>query len=234
MTSVRLLDVHKRFGDHVVLRGFTAELPLHGVTYVVGKSGGGKSVVCRLAVGLLKPERGEIFVLEEPVHTLPERALSRLRARVPYLVQGPALLDWLSLERNVALAKPGPDERARARSALKRVGLSGLEERLPPEVGPGIKKRAAIARALVLEPTCLILDEPTTGLDRDAKAQVNETIAELKRQGTGALVVSHDYASLEQLADHVVEVKDGLVGYQGAAAGFLALARQDDFGERPV
>lgn len=234
MTSARLVDVHKRFGEHVVLRGFSAELPLSGVTYVVGKSGGGKSVVCRLAVGLLKPDQGQVFLLGEAVHALPERALVRLRAQVPYLVQGPALLDWLTLERNVALARPGADERERARTALARVGLGGLEDRLPAEVGPGIKKRTAIARALVLEPTCLILDEPTTGLDRDAKAQVNETIAELKRQGTGALVVSHDYASLALLADRVVEVKDGLAGYQGEPRGFLDRAGQDDFGDRPV
>lgn len=225
MTGLTLAEVHKRFGDHEVLRGFSAQLPLEGVTYVVGASGGGKSVVCRLGVGLLKPDRGEITLLGEPVHALPERALVKLRAKVPYLVQGPALLDWLSLERNVALAKPGPDERDRAREALRRVGLAGLEARLPAEVGPGIKKRAAIARALVLEPLCLILDEPTTGLDRDAKAQVNETIGELKRQGVGALVVSHDYASLALLADRVLEVKDGRAGYHGDAAGFLAAAQ---------
>ena len=221
MESLSFHGVQKSFGEHAVLKGLSAEVPLKGVTFVVGKSGSGKSVLCRMAVGLLKPDAGEVSLLGEPVHALPERALVRLRARVPYIVQGPALLDWLTLLDNVKLADPKGGE-PKARAALERVGLAEVAERFPPEVGPGVKKRAAIARALSLSPTFLLLDEPTTGLDRDAAGQVNAALSALKDQGLGALVVSHDYRAVEALADHVLEVKDGVIGYQGNAQGFLA------------
>lgn len=219
--ALRFTAVTKRFGDHEVLRGLSAEVPLTGVTFVVGKSGSGKSVLCRMAVGLLKPDGGEVSLLGEPVQALPERALARLRAKVPYIVQGPALLDWLTLLDNVKLAAPKGGE-APAREALARVGLAEVAERFPPEVGPGVKKRAAIARALLLKPSCLLLDEPTTGLDRGAAAQVNDALGALKAQGLGAVVVSHDYRALEALADRVLEVRDGAAGYQGDARGFLS------------
>ena len=220
--ELRFQSVSRRFGEAQVLEGLSATIPLTGVTFIVGTSGSGKSVLCRLAVGLLKPDAGEVHLLGEAVHALPERALSRLRAQAPYLVQGPALLDWLSLEDNVALALRVKAGDARVQEAIERVGLGPFKTRFPPEVGPGIRKRAAIARALVLKPKVLLLDEPTTGLDREAAGQVNETIALLREQGLAAVVVSHDYKLLAQLADAVVEVKDGKVGYQGPPSGFLA------------
>jgi len=219
--ELRFEKVSRRFGEALVLDALSATIPLEGVTFVVGTSGSGKSVLCRLAVGLLKPDAGEVHLLGEAVHTLPERKLAELRALAPYLVQGPALLDWLSLEENVALALRVKASDARVQEAIERVGLFPFKTRFPPEVGPGIRKRAAVARALVLKPKVLLLDEPTTGLDREAAAQVNETIALLRAQGLAAVVVSHDYALLEKLADRVVEVKDGKVGYQGPPSGFL-------------
>lgn len=221
MDTLRLENVVKRFGAATVLDGLTVEIPLVGLTFIVGKSGSGKSVLCRLGVGLLKPDAGDVTLLGERVDRMPERQLVSLRRRVPYLVQGPALLDWLTLEANVALAAKGLPDDGRVQRAVARMGLERLAQRRPPEVGPGIRKRTAIARALVLEPTCLLLDEPTTGLDKVAAEQVNDALAEVRAAGLGALVVSHDYGALAKLADRVVEVRQGRVGYQGPAAGFL-------------
>lgn len=213
VATLRFEHVTKRFepGAPPVLSGLSAEVPLTGLTFVIGKSGSGKSVLCRLAVGLLKPDEGRVTLLDAPVHELPERALRPLRAKVPYLVQGPALIDWLTVLDNVMLAARGSREEKRrhALDALARVGLKELAGRFPPQLGPGVKKRTAIARALVLEPTYLLLDEPTTGLDREAAGQVNETLLELKRQGLGAMVVSHDYRAMRELADRVLEVSAG-------------------------
>lgn len=221
MESLKLTNIVKRFGDLTVLDGLSVELPLTGITFVVGKSGSGKSVLCRLAVGLLKPDEGTVELLGERVDQLPERRLVALRARVPYLVQGPALLDWLTLEANVALAGKGSANPSRVSRALEQMGLHALKDWFPPQVGPGIRKRTAIARALVLEPTCLLLDEPTTGLDLVAAGQVNEALEAVRAAGLGAVVVSHDYAALERLADRVVEVRQGAIGYQGGKTGFL-------------
>ncbi len=210
--SLKFEGIVKRFekGTPPVLDGLSVEIPLEGLTFVIGKSGSGKSVLCRLAVGLLKPDEGSVTLLDEPVHTLPERALRPLRAQVPYLVQGPALLDWLTLLDNVLLATAhGPEREQRAREALARVGLESVADRFPPAVGPGVKKRTAIARALALAPRFLLLDEPTTGLDREAAGQVNEALLHLKQQGLGALIVSHDHGAVREMADRVIEVSKG-------------------------
>jgi phospholipid/cholesterol/gamma-HCH transport system ATP-binding protein len=215
-----LTGIVKRFGDQTILEGLSVDVPLTGITFIVGQSGSGKSVLCRLAVGLLKPEAGTVELFGERVDTLPERKLTRLRARAPYLVQGPALLDWLTLHDNVAMADPPSKTDGRAAAALERLGLSEFAQRKPPEVGPGIRKRAAIARALVLGPEVLLLDEPTTGLDREAAGQVNEALELVRVQGLAVALVSHDYAALRRIADRVVQVKDKQVAFNGPASDF--------------
>lgn len=203
-----------------MLEELSLEVPLSGITFIVGASGSGKSVLCRLAVGLLRPDAGQVHLFGLRVDTMPERKLRLLRARAPYLVQGPALLDWLTLFENVGVADPTACRDGRAEAALDRLGLTAWATRRPPEVGPGIRKRAAIARALVLQPEVLLLDEPTTGLDREAAGQVNEALALVREQGLGVVLVSHDYGALMKLADRVVEVKNRRIGYCGPARGF--------------
>lgn len=210
--TLRFTELHKGFDGAPVLRGFTAEIPLSGITFVVGRSGSGKSVLCRLAVGLLQPDAGQVELLGQRVDQLPERARVRLRAQVPYVVQGPALLDWRTVRQNVALARKGASE-ARIDDVLARVGLTELAERLPTGLGPGVQKRVAIARALMLAPRYLLFDEPTTGLDRRAARQVNAELRALKASGLGALVVSHDYGSLAEVADGVLGVADGQAAF---------------------
>lgn len=220
--SLSFEDVHKSYGGAPVLRGLSAELDLSQVTYVVGKSGQGKSVLCRLAVGLEKPDKGAVRIFDDEVSQLSEEELMPVRKKAPYIVQGPALLDWLTIQQNVQLAVGSKNDTAAAEEAIARVGITEFAQRFPPELSPGVKKRAAIARALVMSPTYLLLDEPTTGLDRQATKQVNDVLLQLKKEGLGALVVSHDYRSLEVTADEVLMVSDGKVGFRGTAAEFLA------------
>jgi phospholipid/cholesterol/gamma-HCH transport system ATP-binding protein len=155
------------------------------------------------------------------VSSLPERQLHTVRARLPYLVQGPALLDWMTVEANVRLAAPGHDS-ARARHALERLGLWDWKDRFPSELGPAGKKRVAIARALSLDQVCLLLDEPTTGLDRVAARKVNDTLAQLKTQNLGAIIVSHDYRALEALADNVLVIARGQAVFWGTREAFFS------------
>lgn len=218
MSALAFSNIQKSFSGTPVLRGVTCEIDFKGITFIVGRSGSGKSVLCKLAVGLLHADAGATTLFGHNVGLLSERAMIPLRRRAPYIVQGPALLDWLTLEENVALAGTA----AAAESALGRLGLLPFRARRPPEVGPGFKKRAAIARALVLAPEYLMLDEPTTGLDREAAGQVNDALLSLRSEGLGALVVSHDYAALEKMADRVLAVKDGVIGFDGTAREFLA------------
>ncbi|HEX8818545.1 MAG TPA: ATP-binding cassette domain-containing protein [Archangium sp.] len=222
MGTLRFSEVSVTFeSGRRVLAGLSAELSTRELTFVAGASGAGKSVLCRLAVGLLRPEAGRVELLGERVDTQPERTLRKLRQRAPYLVQGPALLDWRTLRENVAMAAPGITREA-AHEALRLVGLESAADRLPTELGPGAKKRAAIARALVLKPEYLLLDEPTTGLDRKAAAQVEGVLASVKARGLGALVVSHDYRLLRTLADRVLVVGGGRCAFLGTPEEFLA------------
>ena len=221
----RFESLVKSFGNITVLNGLTVEIPLTGITFVVGKSGSGKSVLCRLSVGLLLPDSGKILLGEERIDGRPERELQKIRAQVPYIVQSSGLIDWLTLEENIELANRDLKDPHAVNAAIENVGLNDLRARKPTEVSPAVRKRAAIARALVLNPTFLLLDEPTTGMDRAAADQVNATIANLRSAGLGAMVVSHDYRALEALADSVVEVRQGRTGYTGNKEGFLASIR---------
>ncbi len=219
--NLEFRNIHKAFGARQVFTGLSASVPLAETTYVVGLSGGGKSVLCKLAVGLASLDQGELFLDGHPIHALPRRELVRLRRQFPYVVQGPALLDWLTLAENVALADPRatPDQ---VQQALARVGLAEQSTQLPPQVSPGVAKRAALARAILLKPRYLLLDEPTTGLDRQAASEVNTVFGQLRRDGLGSLVVSHDYAALRQLADRVLVVAGGKAVFHGTPEAFYA------------
>jgi phospholipid/cholesterol/gamma-HCH transport system ATP-binding protein len=218
--AIAFRGVSKSFGGRPALDGLDARIPSEGVTFVVGQSGSGKSVLCRLAVGLLAPDQGEVTLLGEPIARLPERRRVALRRRAPYLVQAPGLLDWLSSEDNVALAAGG--DLARARRSLERVGESAHARSFPTALGPGTNKRVSLARAIALDPEFLLLDEPTTGLTRDAADEVISAIARLAGEGVGALVVSHDFRAMERLADRVLWIRDGRAGFLGTAEDFLS------------
>jgi phospholipid/cholesterol/gamma-HCH transport system ATP-binding protein len=213
--------VEKSFGDTPVLRSLSADIPLSGLTFVVGQSGSGKSVLCKLAVGLLRPDSGGIHLGGEDVPSLGRTRLHALRHHYPYVVQGPALLDWLTAAQNVALA----DERAApaaVRAALEQADAAPLSDLYPEALGPGAQKRVAIARALLLLPRFLLLDEPTTGLDNRAADAVNHVLTSLRDRGLGALVVSHDYRALRAAADRVLLVASGKAAFLGPRDAFLA------------
>lgn len=228
---IAIRQVTVTLGQRVILKDLSVDLPLNGTTFIVGPSGSGKSTLCRAAMGLLHPSAGSIECAAPTVPAIridqaTESALVRFRRRVPFVVQEPALLDWLSLEENVALAARAVHTSSRrideeVAGALEAVGLGSWARRLPPQVSPGIRKRAAIARALVLSPAALMLDEPTTGLDEVACAQVVETLLGLRARAIGLIAISHDHRSLKSLADHVIEVREGRISYAGEPSGFL-------------
>ena len=225
---IELRRVRKSFGTREILAGVDLEIPKGGVTFVVGRSGAGKSVLSRCCVGLLNVDGGEVWVDGERIDGWPEPKLNALRRRVPYVVQGSALLDWMTLGENVALPLtralqvPLEEAQRRARTALGEVGLEELFHRRPPEVGPGSRKRASIARALALAPEAILYDEPTTGLDAAAARRVDRLIRAAADRGTTALVVSHDLTSIDAIADRVAVLDNGVIGFFGSGREFFA------------
>jgi len=213
---IRLVDVHKAFNGLTVLDGVSLDIARGETTVVIGPSGCGKSVLLKHIVGLLQPDRGQVFYRHYEVSDLPENALVRVRKRMGFLFQGGALFDSMTVEQNVVFPLVEHDigsveeRRQRCREVLALVGLSGLQGRVPAELSGGQKKRVALARAIAMEPELILYDEPTTGLDPIRADLINELILKLKRAlGATALVVTHDMASARKVGDRIVMLSNG-------------------------
>ena len=220
--SIQMIDVHKTFGTKEVLKGFTIAIEEGQTTAIIGGSGSGKSVALKHIVGLLKPDRGEVWIDGENVSRLDQESLYRLRRKVGYVFQFSALFDSMTIAENVAMGlrrMGGFGEAAiaeRVAECLRLVDLSGFEGRMPSELSGGQKKRAGLARAIATEPKYILYDEPTTGLDPVTTAMIDELIMrmadELKVTG---LVITHDMQSAFRVSDRVAMLYDGRIRFEG-------------------
>ena len=224
-------NVHKSFGGRPVLAGLDLDVRKGEVMFVVGTSGVGKSVTIKHLIGLLRVDAGEIWLDGTRIDALPERAFAAIRRKVAMVFQSATLFDSMTLVDNVALPlrKHGglrtSAARAEARVRLEEVGLASLADCHPHEVGDGVRKRAAIARALTLEPEVVLFDEPTTGLAPIDARRVDRLIRELAdRRGVTAIVVSHDLASIFAIADRIALLDQGAVRACGAPETIRASA----------
>jgi len=221
--------LRKSFGAKVVLDGIDLEIRDREITYVIGASGTGKSVLMKTAVGLLVPDSGRIFVDGEDVTDFGESRWRAIRTSHALVFQHPNLFDSMTLRENVAL--PLRKHRRISRKAalvaatdyLALVGMEDKGDLMPDEVGPSERKRVSIARALTLDPTCAILDEPTTSLDVLASRTIDELISRLARDlGKTVIVVSHDLRSIFGVADRIIFLYKGHVHLDGPPTAFRA------------
>lgn len=228
---IALSNVHKAFGGRPVLQGVDLAFARGTLTFLVGRSGAGKSVLARCAVGLLRTDRGAIAIGGQEIGHLSEAALNRLRCEVPYVVQGSALIDWLTVAENLevpltrGLCLSRAEARARARQALCDVGLDAQRDLRPQALSSGDRKLVAIARAVALKPKAIFYDEPTTGLDPHAARRVDDLIRRLGARGTTSVVVSHDLSSIRRIAERVVLLESGRIAFSGSAEDFFAAER---------
>ncbi|MHC4696118.1 MAG: ABC transporter ATP-binding protein [Planctomycetota bacterium] len=219
---VRLVDVHKRFGDLIVLDGIDLTLRTGETTVVIGESGVGKSVILKHIVRLLRPDSGEVHYRDQRIDRLPERKLAALRPRFGFLFQLNALFDSMNVEDNVAFPIREHTRRSRGeiretvREKLAMVGLDGLQRQWPAELSGGQKKRVALARAIALDPELILYDEPTTGLDPPRADEINELILKLQRGlSVTSVVVTHDMASARKVADRIIMLYQGKFIFDG-------------------
>jgi phospholipid/cholesterol/gamma-HCH transport system ATP-binding protein len=224
-TAIRCKGVTKTFRDKAVLRGIDLDVTSGETLVLLGGSGSGKSVLLKHLNGLLRPDDGSVEVEGARLETLDEEALVPVRRQVSMLFQQGALFDSLSVGENVAFPlrehRMLPPEKipARVAEALARVGLEKTEQLMPSELSGGMRKRAALARALVLEPRVLLYDEPTTGLDPVVAAKINHMIRDLQRQlGLTSVVVTHDLASAFYVADRLAFLYEGRIRFVGTPA----------------
>src|SRR5688572_6075314 len=222
MPLIELRKVHKRFGRLVVLNGVTLGVEEGQSLVIIGASGSGKSVMLKHMVGLLKPDRGEVWFDGTRIDDLPERDLVPVRQQFGFLFQMGALFDSVNVEENVAFplvehTHKSPEEIAKiVRQKLGLVGLPDAGPKMPAELSGGQRKRVALARAIALGPRVILYDEPTTGLDPIRSDVINELILKLQRElHVTSIVVTHDMNSAFKVADRIVMLHEGKLIFDG-------------------
>jgi phospholipid/cholesterol/gamma-HCH transport system ATP-binding protein len=217
--AVRFDQVSKCFGAKQVLRDVSFEVREGEALCIVGRSGTGKSVTLKLIVALLKPDQGKIWIEQDEITTLGESGLSKVRRKLGFLFQDAALFDSFTLCENLKI----PLERLTDKSAeevdfevnrvLRQVGLEDDRYKMPAELSGGMRKRAGLARALVLEPRILLADEPASGLDRITSSEIDDLLLQQKTEHkTTLIIVTHDVRGARRVGDRVAVLdKGGLV-----------------------
>jgi phospholipid/cholesterol/gamma-HCH transport system ATP-binding protein len=203
---IRVINLHKSFDNNQVLRGISLDLNKGQNLVVVGRSGTGKSVLIKCLVRLMLPDAGTINVLGNDVLKLSEHELNELRIRIGYLFQEGALYDSMSLEENLLFPlkrnRPGLPE---------KVDLSDAREKMPSELSGGMRKRASLARTLILNPEIILYDEPTTGLDPFTSYEISELIVRIQEKySASSIVVTHDMKCARTVSDQISILHDGI------------------------
>jgi phospholipid/cholesterol/gamma-HCH transport system ATP-binding protein len=215
-------DLRVRYGDREVLHGLTFDIRRGETMVVIGGSGSGKSTLLRALVGLEKPSSGQVLVKGVDITKAGEREMDAIRKRIGLAFQGGALIGSLSVGGNIAL--PLLEHTALERSTievmvrikLEQVGLSGSENYYPSQLSGGMKKRAAFARAMALDPEILFFDEPSAGLDPITAAGIDDLILSLKKAySLSMVVVTHELASAFLIADRMILIDRGSIAVMG-------------------
>ena len=223
--AVRLEGVSKSFAGRRVLDDVSFDVnPACGFV-ILGRSGTGKSVTLRHIIGLVKPDKGRVFVEEDEISALDGADLARVRRKIGFLFQNAALFDSISVGENVAFplrrhTKLSDREiRQRATEKLDAVGLGREYEKMPAALSGGMRKRAGLARALALDPSILLVDEPSAGLDPITADEIDDLLLGLKQNGrTTLIIVTHDIPSAKRLGDEIVMLHEARIVARGTPA----------------
>ncbi len=211
-------DLKKSFNNLEVLKGVNLVIPEGKVTFIMGQSGSGKSVLLKHIVGLLKPDSGEIWFENKDITKLSEKELQEIRRKIGFLFQEGALFDSMTVKENIIFPlkehfKMSKAEREKiAEELLSVVGLLPAKDKYPSELSGGMKKRVALARTLALKPQVVLFDEPTTGLDPILQVSILELIKGLKEKyNLTCVIVSHDLNLAFKFADHIAFLHGGII-----------------------
>ena len=225
---IEVRDVTKSFGTQQVLRGVS--LDIHGgeAVVIIGRSGGGKSILLKHLIGLLQPDSGTIRVDGEDITTMNERSLLRVRRKYGMLFQMAALFDSLTVEENVGfvLRRQGVESdaeiRRRVAEALEMVELPGIGHKMPSELSGGMRKRVGLARAIVYRPEIVLYDEPTTGLDPIAADNIDRLIRRVwETLHVTSIAVTHDMKSARTISNRILMLHEGRIYSEGPSAEIL-------------
>jgi phospholipid/cholesterol/gamma-HCH transport system ATP-binding protein len=215
---INLINIHKSFGNNVVLNGLNLSIEKGKVTVIIGQSGGGKSVLLKHIIGLIRPEIGRVEIDGQDITTFNDHRLNEIRKRFGMLFQEAALFDSMTVGQNVAFplvehTKLDKSEIMEIVSKkLSLVGLKGVEEKMPSELSGGMRKRVGLARAIALEPEIVLFDEPTTGLDPIMADAISKLILDTQsRLNVTCVVISHDIQGTFQIAHKIAMLYKGKI-----------------------
>ena len=215
---IRVVDLHKSFGGNEVLRGVNLRFK-HGETLVIiGQSGCGKSVLLKHIIGLLKPDRGKVYVDGVDITVLDDDELHKITRRFGLLFQGTALFDSLTVGQNVSFGLERYTDHSKekiqelVKENLARVGLRGIEHLMPFELSGGMRKRVGLARAIAYNPDIILYDEPSTGIDPIRADAINDLIIRMKNEmNASELIITHDMVSAYKVADRIGMLYEGKI-----------------------
>ncbi len=222
---IKVRDLHQRFGEHHVLKGVDLDVYQGETLVLLGTSGGGKSVLMKHMLGLMQPWKGTVEVDGVDISRMNERQLAAVRTKMGMLFQNGALFDSMSVGGNIAFAmqeagvKDQEEMDRRVAEVLEIVNLGGQQEKMPSDLSGGMRKRVALARAIVTHPACVLYDEPHAGLDPVTADTIDHLIKCLQHTHKMTnVVVTHEMRSVFRIADRVVYMKKGEVYWQGTPA----------------
>ena len=213
---INISHVNKSFGSQAVLNDVNLEVKAGEIVVILGQSGSGKSVLLKHLIGLLRPDSGSILINDVDITQLTELEMLKVRKDIGYLFQEGALFDFLDVYENIAFPLEEHTSlkyqaiEAKVKNMLKMVGLSGTEKKYPAELSGGMKKRAALARSVIMDPKILFCDEPTSGLDPIRSRDISDLIKDIARQlKTTTVITSHDIENSLRIADRLTLIHDG-------------------------
>ena len=215
---IKLIDLHKSFGSQKILDGLHMEIEDSKTTVIIGRSGGGKSVLLKHIIGLLKPDSGQVVVDGVDIVKLGDHDLNDIRKKFGMLFQEAALFDSMNVFDNVAFPlrehteMKAPEIRDVVTDRLHAVGLSGIEQKMPSELSGGMRKRVGLARAIALRPRIVLFDEPTTGLDPVMTEAINQLIMNTQKIfDLTCVVISHDIQSIFKIGHKIAMLYEGRI-----------------------
>lgn len=209
-------DLKKSFGDNHVLNGFTLELFEGENLVLMGKSGSGKSVMIKCLVGLMQPDEGSLEIMGKDISKLPQKEFNELRTQLGFLFQGSALYDSMTVRENLEFPmrqqkKTEEESLKLVLDALESVGLTEAIDLMPEELSGGMKRRIALARAIILKPKIIIYDEPTTGLDPITAKEIIQLMRNIQQNfKTSSLIITHDVDCARVISNRMILLIDGI------------------------
>ncbi len=220
---IQLENVSKQFGNLQVLNNTNLGIYRGEITTIIGKSGVGKSVLLKHIIGLLEPDSGAVLFDGRPLSEMKKKERKALKRKISYMFQGTALFDSMTVYENIALplkertTLPDPDIRKLAGDRMEQLDIEQIDDKYPSQLSGGMRKRVALARALVTDPEIVLFDEPTTGLDPIRKSAVHHLISDFQKKfGFTGVVVSHEIPDIFYISQRIAMLNDGRIHFEGS------------------